>query len=583
MARQDASWNALWRFSPRPLSPRLPWEASAPDPLRVSAEGWAAALGLAQGLPARPLPAAAADAPEPVLDLATGPSTARRAAERRWVAIAMALGKQCTLGGQIAALKADERAIEELVADTFGTRADSTLARRGIALQMFVRWLRRAGGTDQPITEPLVYEYLVDMRHEGAPATRAQSFLEALRFAGGLVGLSVPVDLCSARVRGAAARAYSRLRARRPAVPLTVDMVRGLEMLVVTAPSLATRFKAGVLCFALHARGRASEVARCMGHPLADLVVASSGRCAGGFLEYGAGNTKTATGRRRRLVLPLVAPALGVAAGDAVPWGAAWRATWAEAGLTADRRAPLLPASGLPRPGAKPAGAAEVTRLLRSLLVAAGFAQDVAKQFTSHSLKATTLSWAAKAGMPMSSRRPLGGHCKADEAAPRAYSRDELAAPLRRLAAVYADIRCGVFEPDHTRSGMMKPAAGGEADADENSDDHQGGATSTSTSSASSASSSSASSGGSGDEGNDEVFLVGAASLVKHAVGVKEGFTACGREASGFKRCFVELPVCQRCTAALLRAEPAGEPDAKKTKRAPEAVASGSGSSRAGA
>ena len=296
-------------------------------------------------------------------------------------------------------------------------------------------------------------------------------------------------------------------------------------------------------------------------------------------MEFGAGNTKTATGRRRRLVLPLVAPALGVSTGDAVPWGAAWRSTWAEAGLTTDRRAPLLPTSGLPRPGAKPAGAAEVTRFLRALLVEAGFPHEVAATFTSHSLKATALSWAAKAGMPMSSRRPLGGHCKADEAAPRAYSRDELAAPLRKLAAVYADIRCGVFEPDHTRSGMIRELGG-----DKVGEDEAASATSSSSASASS-SSSSASSSCCGDEGKgdaDEIFLVAAASLVKHAVGDKPGFTACGRAAAGFKRCFVELPVCQKCTAALLRAGAAGEPEAKRAKRTPEVGDGGPGSSSSG-
>ena len=67
--------------------------------------------------------------------------------------------------------------------------------------------------------------------------------------------------------------------------------------------------------------------------------------------------------------------------------------------------------------------------LLRTLLVEAGFAPYVAAKFTSHSLKATSLSWAAKAGLPMSARRPLGGHCKKDEAAPaRPWSRRRLPA-----------------------------------------------------------------------------------------------------------------------------------------------------------
>ena len=43
----------------------------------------------------------------------------------------------------------------------------------------------------------------------------------------------------------------------------------------------------------------------------------------------------------------------------------------------------------------------------------------------SHSLKATLLSWSAKAGMPMAARRILGGHAKAGDKAVAEYSRDE--------------------------------------------------------------------------------------------------------------------------------------------------------------
>ena len=86
--------------------------------------------------------------------------------------------------------------------------------------------VRKGQVVNGPINEEVVYNYLVDMCHSGAPATRAQSFLEALRFAGGVIGQKVPADIFSGRVRGAAARAYSRLRARKPAELLPVGHVR---------------------------------------------------------------------------------------------------------------------------------------------------------------------------------------------------------------------------------------------------------------------------------------------------------------------------------------------------------------------
>ena len=53
--------------------------------------------------------------------------------------------------------------------------------------------------------------------------------------------------------------------------------------------------------------------------------------------------------------------------------------------------------------------AATVTLWLREVLIQAGFSvSDVAK-LTSHSLKATLLSWVAEAGCSMQIRRALGG------------------------------------------------------------------------------------------------------------------------------------------------------------------------------
>ena len=76
-----------------------------------------------------------------------------------------------------------------------------------------------------------------------------------------------------------------------------------------------------------------------------------------------------------------------------------------------------------------------------------------AAKFSTHSLKATTLSWAAKAGLREGERRILGGHTKGKDSSMLIYSRDALAGPLASLAAVYTEIREGRFKPDLTRSG----------------------------------------------------------------------------------------------------------------------------------
>ena len=105
----------------------------------------------------------------------------------------------------------------------------------------------------------------------------------------------------------------------------------------------------------------------------------------------------------------------------------------------------------------------ELTTRLRDVLVHIGYTPGDAQRFSSHSCRATLLSWAAKAGLPMEVRRLLAGHAKSDERSPLAYSRDALAGPLAALEKVLHAVRQGTFEPDCTRSGRWycDAAAGG--------------------------------------------------------------------------------------------------------------------------
>ena len=74
---------------------------------------------------------------------------------------------------------------------------------------------------------------------------------------------------------------------------------------------------------------------------------------------------------------------------------------------------------------------------------------------TSRSLKATCLSWVAKAGVSPPLRKLLGYHVDATELSVNTYSRDLLAPPLRELVRVLSLIASGAFSPDTTRSGYF--------------------------------------------------------------------------------------------------------------------------------
>ena len=68
-------------------------------------------------------------------------------------------------------------------------------------------------------------------------------------------------------------------------------------------------------------------------------------------------------------------------------------------------------------------------------------------RLTSHSCKCTCLSFLAKRGASIEDRLTL------------VYSRDAVARPLALLSHVLKEIREGIFEPDNTRSGRLKPGA----------------------------------------------------------------------------------------------------------------------------
>ena len=91
-----------------------------------------------------------------------------------------------------------------------------------------------------------------------------------------------------------------------------------------------------------------------------------------------------------------------------------------------------------------------------------GFDLSQLHEVGAHSLKATCLSWCAKAGTDRGHRRLLGYHVKRDDKSMETYSRDGMAAPLRDLKHVIDMIGDGSFDPDSTRSGFFAEKPTGE-------------------------------------------------------------------------------------------------------------------------
>ena len=102
-------------------------------------------------------------------------------------------------------------------------------------------------------------------------------------------------------------------------------------------------------------------------------------------------------------------------------------------------------------PTVRPLDSSEAGEWLRAVLVKAGHTVE-GRKLTSHSLKATCLSFAAKRGFSQPDRLTLGYHDMAHR-----YARDAMSRPLQLLSDMMREIREGVFFPDNKRSGRLMP------------------------------------------------------------------------------------------------------------------------------
>ena len=103
---------------------------------------------------------------------------------------------------------------------------------------------------------------------------------------------------------------------------------------------------------------------------------------------------------------------------------------------------------------------AESSLWLRDILVTVVLDAAGAEGFSTHSLKATCLSWAAKAGS-LSLEDVIMGHRSPQAKKSRlVYSRDALADVMVKLWRVVDSIRKGHFKPDASRANRIAMATG---------------------------------------------------------------------------------------------------------------------------
>ena len=195
----------------------------------------------------------------------------------------------------------------EILNATFAVKSAGTLFRRLYAVQAYEDWcVEHLNKHWLPVTEFDVWTYVKWLQKTEAPATKAGSLVEALRFSWYLLGVH-GADLAesSLRIKGVSSQMRSMKRPWRPAGLLTVSEVKmPHKMLADTSLPLGDRALAGHALHLLYSRSRWSDLL---------LVSGIYMDPQGHFLEVA---TKAHKGARsaemKTRLLPIVAPAFGV-------------------------------------------------------------------------------------------------------------------------------------------------------------------------------------------------------------------------------------------------------------------------------
>ncbi|CAE7406578.1 unnamed protein product [Symbiodinium sp. CCMP2592] len=222
--------------------------------------------------------------------------------------------------------------------------------------------------------------------------------------------------------------------------PFTVEEILEMHRILYEGDDLWDRLMCGVSLFCIYARCRWSDFQH---------VDSLSLECNDqGFAEFGSAFIDVHKTMNFSSKLPKCLELVAVGRGlDGKDWLCVFMEVRKALGVEYHKGYPSMPApdkSGAPT--VRALGSDEAGAWLRELLPG-----REGRRTTSHSLKATLLSFAAKRGLAHTDRLALGGHFHGAHMAD-VYARDALARPLRLLAGMLSEIRLGKFAPDAGRA-----------------------------------------------------------------------------------------------------------------------------------
>jgi hypothetical protein len=336
-----------------------------------------------------------------------------------------------------------------LLGDYLTGKAPATLLKRANSM-VFLHTTLQQLGFFWPLGEPDMYRIIKTLHSTGNRTSRLKSILEAVTFCR----YSFDIDdlhpiTVSKRCLGATGSDFANKLNQ--ASPLTVADIWHLHTCLDNGDAWDKVFS-GAALFCIYARARWSDFIH--GNCIRVDVLESSGKVAYVDMEVQIHKTMQAAANKFKF-LDLVASGSGIFGDD-------WVRSW----INALKNIGVDPFSNEPGKTLMPAPAEDGTTLqralesdeasvwLRLMLGENVKRSESTRQISSHSLKATILSMAAKRGLKHEDRLTMGHHAHPFRMADT-YARDAQARTIRLIDKLLLEIRAGYFDPDSTRAGRF--------------------------------------------------------------------------------------------------------------------------------
>ena len=291
--------------------------------------------------------------------------------------------------------------------------------------------------------------YLSHLDRSNAAWSKPGGFTQCVNWCRGVLDLQVDDNMLnSPRITGLCKGFEAKAPPPRRAPALAVAEVKFLEAVAADDDNAPDSVIAGAMLFMLFSCARASDAARTITLEVdfSDLDGSTV------WIEGEVSKSKTSMGARTRLLLPLLAPCVALE----TPWVQPWLESRRSVGLPvkgAIDKGSLIPLfDELGSPIGHAMSSQQITKWLRETL---GGAFPESSRLSSHSLKATGLTWAASAGVALDTRRLLAHHVHDSARSTETYSRDVLAPAARIFEEVLLAIRDGGFVPDNPRGSQL--------------------------------------------------------------------------------------------------------------------------------